>query len=108
MLLDHHVANKEKILDGIVDIVFSEIELPSADGEWLSQMRRRAISARLVLRNHPWAIGLPESRATPGPATLRHHDAVIGSLRGAGSSVEMIAHVYALTAFLPEHGGELP
>ena len=108
MLLDHHVANKEKILDGIVDIVFSEIELPSADGEWLSQLRRRAISARLVLRNHPWAIGLPESRATPGPATLRHHDAVIGSLRGAGFSVEMIAHVYALTAFLPEHGGELP
>ena len=96
MSLYHHVANKDEILDGIVDIVFSEIELPSADGEWRSQMRRRAISARLVLRGHPWAIGLLESRTTPGPATLRHHDAVIGSLRGAGFSVEMTAHAYAL------------
>lgn len=96
MSLYHHFANKDEILDGIVDIVFSEIELPSADGEWRSQMQRRATSARLVLRGHPWAIGLLESRTTPGPATLRHHDAVIGALRGAGFSVEMTAHAYAL------------
>jgi AcrR family transcriptional regulator len=96
MSLYHHVANKDEILDGIVDRVFSEIELPSAGGDWRSEMRRRAISARAVLRCHPWAIGLLESRTTPGPATLRHHDAMIGTLRGAGFSVEMTAHAYAL------------
>jgi hypothetical protein len=77
-------------------MVFSEIELASADGDWRSQMRRRALPARRVLRRHPWAIGLLESRTSPGPATLRHHDAVIGCLRGAGFSVEMTAHAYAL------------
>lgn len=96
MSVYHHVANKDEILDGIVDLVFSEIELPSADGDWRSEMRRRAISARRVLRRHPWAIGLLESRTTPGPATLRHHDATIGALRGAGFSVAMTAHAYAL------------
>jgi AcrR family transcriptional regulator len=96
MSLYHHVTNKGEILDGIVDLVFSEIELPSADGDWRSEIHRRAISARRVLRCHPWAIGLMESRTTPGPATLRHHDAIIGTLRGAGFSVEMTAHAYAL------------
>jgi AcrR family transcriptional regulator len=96
MSVYHHVANKDEILDGIVDLVFSEIELPSPDGDWRFEMRRRANSARRVLRSHPWAIGLMESRTTPGPATLRHHDATIGSLRGAGFSVEMTAHAYAL------------
>jgi AcrR family transcriptional regulator len=96
MSVYYHVANKDEILDGIVDIVFSEIELPSPDGDWRSQMRRRAVSARRVLRCHPWAIGLMESRRTPGPATLRHHDAIIGTLRAAGFSVEATAHAYAL------------
>ncbi|MCW2890270.1 MAG: transcriptional regulator, TetR family [Streptosporangiaceae bacterium] len=96
MSLYHHVANKDEILDGIVDLVFSEIELPSPDGDWRSEMHRRAISARRVLRCHPWAIGLMESRTTPGPATLRHHNAIIGTLRGAGLSVKMTAHAYAL------------
>jgi hypothetical protein len=96
MSVYHHVANKDEILDGIVDLVFSEIDLPSTDGDWRSQMRQGAISARRVLRCHPWAIGLLQSRTTPGPATLRHHDAVIGTLRGAGFSVEMTAHAYAL------------
>ncbi len=96
MSVYHHVANKDEILDGIVDLVFSEIELPSAHGDWRAEMRRRAISTRQVLGCHPWAIGLLESRTTPGPATLRHHDAVIGTLRGAGFSVEMAAHAYAL------------
>lgn len=96
MSVYHHVANKDEILDGIVDIVFSEIELPSAGGDWRAEMRRRANSARGVLRRHSWAIGLLESRTSPGPATLRHHDAVLGTLRGAGFSVEMTAHAYAL------------
>jgi AcrR family transcriptional regulator len=96
MSVYHHVANKEQILDGIVDIVFTEIELPVVGGDWRAEMRRRAHSARAVLRRHPWAIGLLESRTTPGPATLRHHDAVIATLRAAGFSREMTAHAYAL------------
>jgi AcrR family transcriptional regulator len=96
MSVYHHVANKEEILDGIVDLVFSEIELPVAGGDFQVEMRRRATSARQALRRHPWAIGLMESRTTPGPATLRHHDAVLGALRAAGFSIEMTAHAYAL------------
>jgi AcrR family transcriptional regulator len=96
MSVYYHVANKDEILDGIVDLVFAEIELPSAGGDWRSELRRRANSARQVLRRHPWAIGLMESRTSPGPATLRHHDATIGTLRAAGFSVEMTAHAYAL------------
>lgn len=96
MSVYHYVANKDEILDGIVDVVFSEIDLPSAAGEWRSEMRRRAVSARRVLRGHPWAIALLQTRTSPGPATLRHHDAIIGTLRGAGFTVRMTAHAYAL------------
>jgi AcrR family transcriptional regulator len=96
MSVYHYVAGKDEILDGIVDLVFSEIDLPKVDGDWRSEMVQRATSAREVLRRHSWAIGLMESRKNPGPATLRHHDAVIGTLRGAGFSIEMTAHAYAL------------
>ncbi len=96
MSIYYYVANKSEILDGIVDEVFSEIDLPPGDGDWRSQIRRRANSARQVLSRHPWAIALLESRKTPGPATLRHHDTMIGTLRKAGFSVEMTAHAYAL------------
>jgi len=96
MAIYYHVPNKSAILDGIVDLVFAEIELPANDGDWRSELVRRANSARRVLSRHHWAIGLMESRRSPGPATLRHHDAVIGTLRRAGFSVEMTAHAYAL------------
>jgi AcrR family transcriptional regulator len=96
MSLYYYVTGKDEILDGIIDLVFSEIELPSAAGDWQSEMRRRAISTRRALRRHSWAIGLMESRVNPGPATLRHHDATIGTLRGAGFSVAATAHAYAL------------
>ena len=96
MSVYHYVSGKEEILDGIVDLVFSEIDLPRVDGDWHTEMVRRATSAREVLRRHSWAIGLMESRKNPGRATLRHHDAVIGTLRAAGFSVEMTAHAYAL------------
>ena len=96
MSVYYYVANKDEILDGLVDLVFSEIELPTPGGDWRAEMERRAHSARRVLRSHPWAIGLMESRSSPGPATLRHHDAVIATLRGAGFSQELTAHAYAL------------
>ena len=97
MSVYYYVANKDEILDGIVDLVFSQIDLPKPDGgAWRAEIRRRAYSARGVLRTHPWAIGLMESRTSPGPATLRHHDAVIATLRGAGFSHALTAHAYAL------------
>lgn len=96
MSLYHHVANKGDILDGIVDVVFSEIDLLSGQVDWKAAMRRRAISAREALRRHPWATGLMESRSTPGPATLRHHDAVLGILRNAGFSIELATHAYSI------------
>jgi AcrR family transcriptional regulator len=96
MSLYHYVAGKDEILDGIVDLVFSEIDLPVPGGDWKSELRQRAVSARRALRRHPWAIGLMESRTNPGPATLRHHDATLGTLRAAGFSVAMTAHAYAL------------
>src|SRR5207245_3200170 len=92
MSLYNHVRNKVDLLDGMVDIVFSQIDLPSNGLDWRNAMRKRAVSARQALLRHPWAIGLMESRATPGPATLRHHDAVLGSLRKAGFSIDMAAH----------------
>ena len=96
MSVYYHVANKDEILDALVDIVFGEIELPVPGRDWRSEMRRRAHSAREVLARHRWAIGLLESRSSPGPANLRHHDAVIATLRAAGFSAEMTAHAYAL------------
>lgn len=92
MSLYHYVANKDELLDAMIDVVFGEIELPPEGTDWQSSMRRRALSAREVLARHPWAIGLMESRTTPGPANLRHREAVTASLRGAGFSVVMATH----------------
>ena len=92
MSLYHYVANKEELLDAMVDLVFEEIELPPSDIDWQAAMRVRAESARRVLARHPWAIGLLESRTSPGPANLRHHEAVIACLRTAGFSVVMATH----------------
>jgi AcrR family transcriptional regulator len=95
MSLYNHVTNKEDLLDGMIDVVFGEIDLPAGGADWKTAMRQRAISAREVLARHPWGIGLMESRSTPGPATLRHHDAVLGSLRRGGFSIEMAAHAFS-------------
>jgi len=95
MSLYYHVANKDDVLDGMIDLVFSEIGLPRGDTDWKTAMRQRADAVRASLSRHPWAISLMESRRTPGPATLRHHDAVIGCLRQAGFSIEMTAHAYS-------------
>jgi AcrR family transcriptional regulator len=96
MSLYNHVTSKSDLLDGMVDLVFAEIDLPIDGVGWRDAMRRRAISAREVLARHRWATGLMETRTSPGPATLRHHDSVLGILRGAGFSVAMAAHAYSL------------
>ena len=95
MSLYNHVRNKDEVLDGLVDVVFGEIDLPAGAG-WRTAMRRRAVSVREMLRQRPWALGLMESRRRPGPANLRHHDAVLGILRSAGFSVETAGHAYSV------------
>jgi AcrR family transcriptional regulator len=96
MSLYHHVANKEDLLDGMIDVVFGEIDLPAGGDDWKTAMRQRGVSARRVLSRHGWAIGFMESRSSPGPATLRHHDAVLGCLRDAGFSIELAAHAFSV------------
>lgn len=96
MSLYKHVANKEEILDGIVEFVVGEIEIPSVGADWKEAMRRRAISAREVLSRHSWAIGLLEARGSMGPTALRYLDAVLGNLRSAGFSIENAAHAFWL------------
>ena len=92
MSLYHYVASKDELLDAMIDIVFEEIELPTDDADWQSAMRREAVSTRQVLARHPWAIGLMESRTSPGPANLRHREAVTACLRKAGFSVVAATH----------------
>jgi AcrR family transcriptional regulator len=96
MALYRHVANRDDLIDGMVDIVFSQVVVPSSGTDWKTAMRRRAISLRDVLSRHRWAIGLMESRRNPGPANLRHHDAVLGSLRAGGFDIVGAAHAYSL------------
>lgn len=96
MSLYHHVENKDALLDGMVDHVFAEIELPPGGVPWREAIRLRCVSAREALHRHRWAVGLLDSRANPGPATLRHHDAVLGRLRRAGFSVEETAHAVSV------------
>jgi AcrR family transcriptional regulator len=96
MSLYNHVANKDDLLDGLVDLVFSEIALPSDPVDWKTAMRQRAISAHEALLRHPWATSLMQSRTKPGPATLQHHNWVIGRLRQAGFTVGMAAHAFSV------------
>jgi AcrR family transcriptional regulator len=96
MSLYNHVASKDDLLDGMVDVVFGEIELPSTDVDWKTAMRTRAVSTREVLARHRWAIGLMEGRTTHGPANLSLHNAVLGCLRAAGFSMEMTVHAYSV------------
>ncbi|HEX5621451.1 MAG TPA: TetR/AcrR family transcriptional regulator [Solirubrobacteraceae bacterium] len=96
MTLYYYVPNKPELLDGMIDIVFGEIEPPSLDVDWKTAMRRRAVSTREALNRHRWAVGLMEGRTTHGPSNLRLHDAVLGCLRAAGFSLEMTVHAYSV------------
>jgi len=96
MSLYNHVANKDDLLDGMVDLVVSEIELPTETVDWREAMRRRAISAQSVFSGHPWASGLIDSRESSGPARLRYFDWVVGTLRRAGFTLEMTVRAFSL------------
>ena len=96
MSLYNHVANKTDLLDGMVDIVFGEIDAPAAEGDWKAELRKRAVSTRAALNRHRWAIGQMEGRTDHGPNNLRIHDAVLGCLRAAGFSIEMTVHAMSV------------
>ncbi len=96
MSVYHHIPNKEALLDGMVDRVYSEVSKPEPGDEWRSAMQDRAKSLRDALVRHPWAVGLLDSRTSPGPETLKHLDANIGCLRENGFSWEMTAHAYSV------------
>lgn len=117
MSIYYHVANKDEILDGMVDEVFAEIDIPPPETPWREAMVARAHSARDALRRHPWAAGMLDSRTNPGPANLGHHDAVIACLLHNGFSLDMTGHAFALLdayiygfalqeSALPDQGGE--
>jgi AcrR family transcriptional regulator len=96
MSLYHYVPNKTDLIDGMIDLVFGEIEPPSTELEWREAMRRRALSTRAALARHRWAVGNMEGRTTHGTANLRLHDSVLGCLRAAGFSLEMTVHAYSV------------
>jgi AcrR family transcriptional regulator len=101
MSLYNHVKGKDDILDGLVDLVASEIDVPSSDGDWQEAMRQRALSAHAVLMRHPWATLLFVSRLNIGPHMLRYVDATIGCLRAAGFSYPLADHAWtALDAYI--------
>ncbi|MDC3958877.1 TetR/AcrR family transcriptional regulator [Polyangium jinanense] len=106
MSLYNHVASKDDLLDGIVDLVVAEIEVPAIGGaDWKTAMRKRATSAHEVFLRHPWAPMLVGSRVNVGPAMLRYINATLGCLREAGFSYEMAdrawnaidSHIYGFT-----------
>ena len=117
MTIYHHVPSKDAIVDGMVERVFAEIDLPPEHLPWAQAIRVRCLSSRRALNRHPWAAPLMESRTSPGPVSLRHHEAVLACLRRGGLSWQLTAHAYAILdsyvfgfafeeATLPSTGGE--
>ena len=96
MSLYKHVANKEEILDGILELVIGQIEVPSEGADWKEAMRSRAHSAREVLTRHSWAVGLLEVREPTGPTVLRYMDAILGNLRAGGFSIEGAGYAFSV------------
>jgi AcrR family transcriptional regulator len=105
MSLYNYVANKDDVLDGMVDLVIGEITLPTPGGDWKAAMRARATSAHAVMLAHPWAPMLVVSRISVGPNMLRYIDATLGTLRHAGLSWAEVdrawnaidSHIYGFT-----------
>jgi AcrR family transcriptional regulator len=92
MALYKHVASKQELLDGMVDIVVAEIEPPLNGTDWMRAVRQRILSARRSLQRHPWAPDLIESRTTPSPAMLAYLDSMIGMFRAGGLSADLTHH----------------
>ncbi len=93
MALYKHVSNKDELLDGMIDVVVSEIQPPVHGTDWKSAVRQRILSARQALLRHPWAPQVIESRTAATPAVLEYMDSMIGMFRGGGFSVDLTHHV---------------
>lgn len=117
MTIYHYLPSKDAIVDGMVERVFAEIDLPPDDLPWTEAVRVRCLSSRRALNRHPWAAPLMETRTSPGPNLLRHHEAMVACLRRGGLSWQLTAHAYATLdsyvfgfafeeATLPAQGGE--
>jgi len=121
MSVYHHVANKEAILDGVVDLVFGEVEdalggfaVPGRDAEWKAALRARILAARQVMLRHPWLPGVMDSRQGLGLTTARYVDSVVGTLRSGGLSYDLIHHgmhalgsrMFGFSQELGEGGGD--
>ena len=96
MSLYNHVAHRGDLLDGMIDLVFGEIDPPAAGGDWKAELRKRAVSTRAALLRHRWAVGEMEGRTNHGPSNLKVHDAILGCLRAAGFSIEMTVHAMSV------------
>jgi AcrR family transcriptional regulator len=97
MSLYNHVAGKQDLVDGLIDVVFAEIEVPDPGSmDWKPAMRARAISVRETLNRHRWAVGLMEGRMNPGPANVANHNAVMGCLREGGFAFRDAVHAYSV------------
>jgi AcrR family transcriptional regulator len=92
MALYKHIANKEELLDGMVDIVVAEIDPPIPGSDWKLAVRQRILSARRSLQRHPWAPQVIESRTTPSPVMLAYIDSMIGMFRAGGLSADLTHH----------------
>lgn len=92
MALYKHVANKDELLDGMVDLVIGDIEPPAGNTDWKTAIRRRVLSARRALLRHPWASRVIESRTTPTPTVLAYMDSMIGMFRAGGFSIDLTHH----------------
>lgn len=96
MALYKHVANKQDLLDGMVDLVWGEVTAPDAEHGWKNAMRGRAVSLRAALTRHRWAVGLMEAQGPPGPENLHQHNAMLGCLRQSGFSFRTTVHVTSM------------
>jgi AcrR family transcriptional regulator len=94
MSLYNHVANKDDVLDGIVDLVLAETEPPAPGGDWETAVKTSAVSVHEVLRDHSWAAKLLMSPERIRPARLRYMDSLLGRLRKAGFSADTTYHAY--------------
>lgn len=96
MALYHHFRNKDELLNSVVESVFGEIYLPEPSGDWRAELATRSRSMREVLAAHPWALPLMETRTNPGSVQLKHHEAILETMRRSGFSVRAAAHGYAI------------
>jgi AcrR family transcriptional regulator len=92
MALYRHVASKDELLDGMIDLVVGEIDPAETGVDWKTAVRRRILSARRALLRHPWASGVMESRTQPTPTVLAYMDSMIGMFRAGGFSIDLVHH----------------